>query len=158
MGKNTFENFIFSLMVCFLMVLGMTVYNTYLHANFGHVNLFSTLASTTFVAIFAVAFVIDWFAVAPIVKTVVKKFTNENTPFIKKVIMISSLMVLLMCTSMSLVATLAQGYEGSLLAAYAKTFALNIIVALPLQFVVVGPIARGIFFKVFPPMQPVAAS
>ena len=158
MGKNTFENFIFSLMVCFLMVLGMTVYNTYLHANFGHVNLFATLASTTFVAIFTVAFLIDWFAVAPIVKTVVKKFTNENTPFIKKVIMISSLMVLLMCTSMSLVATLAQGYEGFLLAAYAKTFALNIVVALPLQFVVVGPIARGIFFKVFPPLQPAAAS
>ncbi len=158
MGKNTFENFIFSLMVCFLMVLGMTVYNTYLHANFGHVNIFAALASTTFVAVFAVAFVIDWFAVAPIVKSVVKKLTTESTPFIKKVILISSLMVLLMCTAMSLIATIAQGYEGSLIAAYAKTFALNIVVALPLQFVVVGPIARAIFFKVFPPMQPMTAS
>ncbi len=158
MGKNTFENFIFSLMVCFLMVLGMTVYNTYLHADFGQVNLIAALTSTTFVAIFAVAFVIDWFAVAPIVKTVVKKLTTESTPFIKKVILISSLMVLLMCTAMSLIATVAQGYEGSLIAAYAKTFALNIVVALPLQFVVVGPIARAIFFKVFPPMQPVTAN
>lgn len=158
MGKNTFENFIFSLMVCFLMVLGMTVYNTYLHADFGQVNLIAALTSTTFVAIFAVAFVIDWFAVAPIVKTVVKKLTTESTPFIKKVILISSLMVLLMCTAMSLIATVAQGYEGSLIAAYAKTFALNIVVALPLQFVVVGPIARTVFFKVFPPMQPVTAS
>ncbi len=158
MGKNTFENFIFSLMVCFLMVLGMTVYNTYLHADFGQVNLIAALASTTFVAIFAVAFVIDWFAVAPIVKSVVKKFTNEHTPFIKKVILISSLMVLLMCTAMSLIATVAQGYQGSLIAAYAKTFALNIVVALPLQFLVVGPIARAVFFKVFPPMQPSTAS
>jgi len=158
MGKSTFENFIFSLMVCFLMVLGMTVYNTYLHSDFGQVNIVAVLVSTTSVAIFAVAFVIDWFVVAPIVKTVVKNLTTENTPFIKKVILISSLMVLLMCTLMSLFATIAQGYEGSLFAAYAKTFALNIVVALPLQFVVVGPIARAVFFKVFPPMQSVTTS
>lgn len=67
-------------------------------------------------------------------------------------------MVLFMCTVMSLIATVVQGYEGSLLAAYAKVFALNIIVALPLQFVVVGPIARAAFFKLFPPAEMVAAN
>lgn len=158
MGKNKFENFIFSLMVCFLMVLGMTIYNTYLHAASGRVNIGAALASTTFIVIFAVAFVIDWFAVAPIVKGLVKKLTTEQTPFIKKVILISGLMVLFMCTAMSLIATIAQGYEGSLLLAYAKTFALNIVVALPLQFVVVGPIARAVFFKVFPPVALATAS
>ncbi len=157
MGKNKFENFIFSLIVCFLMVSGMTVYNAYLHANFGNVDLMTTFASTIFVAIFAVAFVIDWFVVAPVVKGIVGRLTNENTPFIKKVILISGLMVLFMCIAMSLIGTLAQGYEGSLFAAYAKTFSLNIIVALPLQFIVVGPIARTLFFKLFPPMKPVAA-
>lgn len=155
MGKNKFENFIFSLMVCFLMVLGMTIYNTYLHSAAGQVNIVRALTSVTFVAIFFVAFVIDWYVVAPIVKGLVKKLTTEQTPFIKKVILISGLMVLFMCTAMSLIATIAQGYEGSLLAAYAKTFALNIVVALPLQFVVVGPIARAAFFKLF---QPVAVA
>ncbi len=150
MGKNTYENFVFSFMICFLMVLGMTIYNTFLHST-GHVDVFGAIASVTFIMIFAVAFVIDWFVVAPVVKKIVPRLTTETTPFIKKVLLISGLMVLFMCTAMSLIATLAQGYEGSLLAAYAKVFALNIIVALPLQFLVVGPIARTVFFKLFPP-------
>ncbi len=152
MGKNKYENFVFSVMICFLMVLGMTLYNALLHAA-GDVDLISTLASVKFVAIFLVAFTIDWFVVAPLVKTIVAKLTNEATPFIKKVLLISGLMVLFMCASMSFIATLIQGYEGSLLAAYAKVFALNIVVALPLQFVVVGPIARATFFKLFPPAE-----
>ncbi len=152
MGKNTYENFIFSLMICFLMVLGMTLYNTFLHSS-GDVDVIGALASVKFVMIFAVAFVIDWFVVAPVVKKIVAKLTNETTPFIKKVLLISGLMVLFMCTAMSLIATLIQGYEGSLFAAYAKVFALNIIVALPLQFFIVGPIARATFFKLFPPAQ-----
>ncbi|CAE6937200.1 hypothetical protein ACOMICROBIO_FLGHMIGD_03823 [Vibrio sp. B1FLJ16] len=157
MGKNKYENFVFSIMICFLMVLGMTIYNTFLHSS-GHVDVIGSLASVKFVMIFAVAFVIDWFFVAPLVKKIVAKLTNETTPFIKKVLLISGLMVLFMCTAMSLIATVVQGYEGSLLAAYAKVFALNIIVALPLQFVVVGPIARAAFFKLFPPAEMVAAN
>lgn len=157
MGKNKYENFVFSIMICFLMVLGMTLYNAFLHSA-GQVDLLSAVASAKFVMIFAIAFVIDWFIVAPLVKKIVTKLTDETTPFIKKVMLISGLMVLFMCAAMSLVATLIQGYEGSLFAAYAKVFALNIIVALPLQFVVVGPIARATFFKLFPPAEMVPAS
>ncbi len=152
MGKNTYENFVFSIMICFLMVLGMTIYNTFLHSS-GHVDVIGSLMSLKFVMIFAVAFVIDWFAVAPLVKKLVAKLTNESTPFIRKVLLISGLMVLFMCSAMSLIATLTQGYEGSLLVAYAKVFALNIIIALPLQFLIVGPIARAVFFKLFPPAE-----
>lgn len=65
------------------MVLGMTIYNTFLHSS-GHVDVIGSLASVKFVMIFAVAFVIDWFFVAPLVKKIVAKLTNETTPFIKK--------------------------------------------------------------------------
>ncbi len=157
MGKNTFENFIFSVMICFLMVLGMTFYHTYLHSA-GQVDVLGMLVSIKFLVILLVAFAIDWFLVAPIVKSIVAKLTNESTSFIKKVIMISGLMVLFMCALMSMIATLVQGYQGSLLAAYGKMFVLNIVVALPLQFVVVGPISRAAFFKIFPPTSVVAAS
>ncbi|MDB1125982.1 DUF2798 domain-containing protein [Vibrio algarum] len=149
MGKNRFENFIFSLVICFLMVLGMTLYNGFLHTT-NKIGVFGSLISLQFLTIFIVAFIIDWFAVAPIVKKLVANITTDKTPFIKKIMLISTLMVLFMCTAMSLVATFVQGYEGSLLNAYAHSFALNLIFALPLQFFVVGPIARSLFFKVFP--------
>lgn len=149
MGKNRYENFIFSLMICFLMVTGMTLYNTSLQSSEG-VALINSIISVKFIAILVVAFLIDWFMVAPVVKGVVKKVTTENTAFIKKVILISGLMVLMMCTVMSLLATLFHGYQGSFLSAYADTFLLNIIFALPLQFLLVGPVARITFFKLFP--------
>ncbi len=150
MGKNKFENFIFSLMVCFSMVLCMTIYNTLLHAN-ADVSILGTLFSFKFISILVIAFILDWFLVAPFVKYMVAQMTNESTPFIKKIILISGLMVLSMCTLMSMIALMFQGYEGSLLAAYGKMFGLNIIFALPLQFVLVGPVVRGIFLKMFPP-------
>ncbi len=156
MGKNKFENFVFSIMVCALMVTGMTIYNLVLQSHSGNA-IAHHLLSLSFVGIFAVAFVIDWFIAAPIVKSLVKKWTNDQTPFIKKVLMISGLMVLFMCSAMSLVATLFQGFEGDLLPAYLHTFAINIIFALPLQFLLVGPVARLIFLKLFQP-QPLAAA
>jgi hypothetical protein len=38
--------------------------------------------------------------------------------------------------------------------AYLKTFAVNFVFALPLQFFIVGPIARAAFFKMFPAPMP----
>ncbi|WP_175609535.1 DUF2798 domain-containing protein [Shewanella sp. UCD-KL21] len=134
----------------------MTIYNTFLHIDSG-VNVFTAIEPVTFVVIFFVALAIDWFIAAPLVKGIVRKVSNEKTSFIQMVMMISCLMVLFMCTAMSLVATLIQGYEGSLLAAYGHNFILNIIVALPLQILLAGPVARAIFFRIFPlPVQPQA--
>ena len=153
MGKNKVENFIFSLMICFLMVFGVTIYNTYLHTE-SAVSLIQVLVSFKFVAIFLVALTIDWFIVAPFVKGIVKRFTNENTPFIKRILMISGLMVVFMCAVMSMIATLVQGYEGTLLNAYGHAFILNFVFALPLQIILAGPIARTIFLRFFPmPVQ-----
>ncbi|WP_413282727.1 DUF2798 domain-containing protein [Vibrio sp. MA40-2] len=149
MGKNKFENFIFSVMVCYLMVLGMTLYNDAVLSS-RQIGVMTTLASLEFVAIFMTAFILDWFLVAPVVKKLVNTFTDESTPFLMKILYISGLMVLLMCAAMSLVATLVQGYDGSLLTAYGKAFAFNFVFALPLQFLLVGPIVRTAFFKMFP--------
>ncbi len=149
MGSNRLENFIFSLMVCIFMVIGMTGYNAFLSAGLNH-NYLSTYLSLRFIILLAIAFAIDWFIVSPIVKTIVKKLTKPSDPFLRKVIMISGLMVLFMCSFMSAIGVTLMHTQGNLFVQYAHMFAFNIIVALPLQFLIVGPIARFLFFKVFP--------
>lgn len=153
MGKNKFENFVFSITVCFMMVTGMTIYNVILFES-TTTDVGAAAIATQFLAIFCIAFAIDWFLVAPIVKKVVSRSTNEQTPFIKKIVMISGLMVLFMCAAMSGVATLLHGYQGSFWLSYANTFATNLIFALPLQFVLVGPVVRAVFLIVFPHPMP----
>lgn len=153
MGKNRFENFVFSLTMCFFMVLGMTTYNNALMTK-DPIATLASLASVQVAMVFLVAFIIDWFAVAPVVKSVVSRFTTDKTPMIIKILSISSLMVLLMCTAMSFLATIALGYEGSFLLAFANVFFMNLVFALPLQFLFAGPIARFLFFKMFPKPQP----
>ena len=153
MGKNRFENFVFSLTICFFMVLGMTTYNNALMTR-DPIATVTSLASVQVPMVFLVAFIIDWFAVGPVVKNVVSRVTTNKTPMIIKLLSISSLMVLLMCTAMSFLATIAQGYDGSFLVAYRNAFILNLAFALPLQFLFAGPVARFLFFRMFPKPQP----
>ncbi|QIZ76507.1 DUF2798 domain-containing protein [Ferrimonas lipolytica] len=133
----------------------MTIYNSWLLSP-GIAGVMNALSSNQFIMILLTALVIECVLVAPVVKKIVSRLTNEHTPFIKRVMLISALMVLFMCASMSLVATLIQGYQDPLLLAYGKTFLLNLVMAFPLQFLIVGPIARAIFFKLFPPAVAVA--
>jgi hypothetical protein len=131
------------------MVFGMTLYNMFILEN-GTQDVSMLQSTLQFMAVFCVALVIDWFVIAPLVKFLVSKMTSDQTPFIKKVIFISGLMVLFMCTVMSLLATLLHGYQASFWPAYANTFYLNLVFALPLQFLIVGPLVRTLFIKVFP--------
>jgi hypothetical protein len=60
------------------------------------------------------------------------------------------LLVLFMCTVMSRLATVFHDYQAPFWPAYANTFYLNLVFALPLQFLIVGPLVRTLFIKVFP--------
>ncbi|WOT06837.1 DUF2798 domain-containing protein [Shewanella youngdeokensis] len=159
MGKNRFENFVFASMVCFAMVFGMTIYNTILTTPAGG-SFVEEFQFGAFLCVFALALVLELIFVSPIVRAIVKKVTNEKTPFIRKIMTMSLLMIFFMCTMMSLIATLFQGYEGSLLDAYTHMWMMNIVVALPLQIFIIGPIIRKVFFTIFPivPPQPVEPS
>lgn len=149
MGKNKIENFIFTAIVCFLMVFGMSAYNSILKHGF----------SSSFIAgflvplfpVFFIALALDWFLVGPVAKGLVKKIVNNNTAFIKKILLISLFMVLGMSMSMSFIATIVgHGIDSSFYSLFAKTELKNFACALPLQLFFVGPMARFIFFKIFP--------
>ncbi len=151
MGNNKFENFVFSFLVCFMMVIAMTLY-TQIWQYGTKLNFIGIFISFQFLAILTVAFLIDWFIVAPLVKSVIGKFTSRKTSFLKKILLISLSMVLCMCAAMSLLATLLHGgYDNLFWSRYLSTFAYNISFALPLQLILVGPIARQLFFMIFPP-------
>ncbi len=155
MGQNKTENLVFSFICCLMMVVGMTIYNVALATGAFWTGVLA-LGSLSFLAMFAIAFCIDWFIVGPIVKGFVGRFTHEKTPLIKKILLISCLMVLLMCTAMSWVATMAHGHEGSFGQAYQQMFLKNFIFALPLQLLLVGPLARALFLSIFRPAPTVA--
>ncbi len=149
MGKNKQEVLVFSMLTCFLMVTCMTVYNAFLYAGVGS-HLLTALVAPRFVMMLAIAFIIDWFVVAPVVKGVVMRFVTPQTPLIKKILLISAFMVLGMCTAMSLVALLVVGYQGAFITAYIQVWSANFIFALPLQLLLVGPVVRQLFLVIYP--------
>ena len=83
--------------------------------------------------------------------------TLWNTIFIKKILLISFFMVTGMSLCMSFLATIAEyGLKSGFITMFMKTELKNFIMAFPLQIILVGPIARFIFFKVFP-LEPINA-
>jgi len=149
MGKNKKENFIFTLICCALMVLGMDLYNGILTNGFTS-DLFIGIL-IPYLPIFCIALILDWFLVGKLAKGLVAKIVNDNDPMIKKVLFISFFMVCGMCFCMSLIVSIIHMSSPSQFPLqFAKTLGMNFICALPLQLLIVGPIARGLFFKIYP--------
>ena len=68
---------------------------------------------------------------------------------VQLILTISSLMVLGMVTFMSLFGVLMEGgIPDNLWAAYSEAWRMNVIVALPLQLLIVGPVSRTILGKI----------
>lgn len=149
MGKNKIENFIFTAIMCFFMVLGMSFYNSILKNGFTSIVFLNV--SKSFLIVYFIALFIDWFFVGPLAKGLAKNLTNEDTPFIKKIMLISLFMVIGMSFCMSFLATIVEhGLSSQFLITFIKTELRNFIVALPLQILVVGPTTRALFLKLFP--------
>lgn len=149
MGKNKKENFIFTLICCALMVFGMASYNNILQNGFRYDSIKDILVA--FIPVFCIALAIDWFLVSKFAKSIVSKIISTNDPLIKKILFTSFFMVVGMCFSMSLIISIIHyGISTDFLIKFAEALLKNFIFALPLQLIIVGPIARTIFFKVCP--------
>ena len=123
-----------------MMVLGMSLYNLLLHNNLGFVPLAAGLVPG-----FVVAFILDVFVVGVIAKKIAFRLPIKKENKLQLILTISSLMVLGMVTFMSLFGVLIEGgIPDKLWAAYSEAWKMNVIVALPLQLLVVGPISRTI--------------
>ncbi|MDQ0196617.1 DUF2798 domain-containing protein [Paenibacillus wynnii] len=149
MGSNKRETFIFTLIMCALMVVGMSFYNVILMEGLSG-NLLKGVV-IGYLPAFIFALVVDIFIVGKIAKGIAHRLIKESDPMIKKIMLISFFMVTGMVLFMSFYgAVIHVGFTAALPMAYLTSVGKNFICALPLQFLIVGPLTRFIFLKVTP--------
>lgn len=149
MGNTTLQKRIFTAMMCFGMVLGMTIYNIILHDGLT-VHLFGQLAKELWL-VFIVAFILDMFFVGPLAK---KFIFSKVTPETKRIFIILGISCTMVCSMVLLMSVFgsifSKGFTMDAVKIYPKTVGLNFIVALPLNLIIVSPVMRAIFIKIFP--------
>ncbi len=151
MGQTKLQKFIFTLMMCFFMVLGMTTYNIILNEGF-HSNLLNNLLKDFWLG-FIVALLLDIFIVGKLAKPLAFKIVKptKETKQIKIILAISSCMVVGIVLFMSIFgAIVSSGFTIDALKLYPLCVLRNFIMALPLNLLIVSPIVRFIFNKMFP--------
>lgn len=151
MGQTKLQKFIFTLMMCFFMVLGMTTYNIILNEGF-HSNLLNNLLKDFWLG-FIVALLLDIFIVEKLAKPLAFKIVKptKETKQIKIILAISSCMVVGIVLFMSIFgAIVSSGFTIDALKLYPLCVLRNFIMALPLNLLIVSPIVRFIFNKMFP--------
>ncbi|WP_252231791.1 DUF2798 domain-containing protein [Clostridium sp. ZBS15] len=150
MGQTKLQKFIFTLMMCFGMVLGMTIYNMLLNEGF-HSQFFNNLLKDFWLG-FIVALLLDVLIVGKIAKPIALKIVkpNNETKPIKVILTISSCMVIGMVLCMSMYGAItAVGFNSGALKIYPLCIIRNFIMALPLNMLIVSPVVRLSFNKVF---------
>jgi hypothetical protein len=154
MGQTKFQKFIFTLMMCFSMVLGMTIYNMLLNEGWSDQFFFHLFKE--FWLGFFIALILDIFVVAKVAKPIAFKIVRpaKNTKPLKLIIAISSCMIIGMVLCMSLYgAVMAMGFTSNALKLYPLVILRNFVVALPLNLLIVSPVVRTLFINVFPQTQ-----
>lgn len=131
------------------MVLGMTIYNMLL--NEGWSDHFIMHLVKEIWLVFIIALLLDVFIVGPIAKKLVFSLAKPDTKKIFIIVGISTTMVLCMVTLMSIFGSvLSQGFTSNIINVYPSVFIHNLIVALPLNLIIVSPLVRFLFVKIFP--------
>ncbi|MFS0838863.1 hypothetical protein [Paenibacillus sp. 1P03SA] len=142
------EHVYFGLMMCCGMVVGMMSYNLIRTGLIGTISWQGILLQ--FVLCFITAFLVESFVVGPVAKKIAFSLPFDKSKQILVILSMSVCMVTGMVLVMS-VYGLATSYfmnppaGQSLLGSYFTTAGKNFIFALPLQLLVVGPIARYLF-------------
>lgn len=150
MGQTKSQKFIFTLMMCFGMVLGMTIYNMILNEGFSD-QFFNHLLKDFWLG-FIVALILDVFIVGKLAKPIAFKIVKPTpeTKQIKVILAISSCMVVGMVLCMSMYgAIVAVGFNAQALKIYPLCIIRNFVMALPLNLLIVSPLVRFSFGKIF---------
>lgn len=154
MPNNKHESLIFTIMMCFVMVLGMSLYNAYLIQ--GQVS--AAMVSQAWLGFpfaYIVAMALDVLVVSKNAKTVAFKYIikPEQSQAVKG-ITISICMVIPMVICMSgygaVIGALHTGVWQDLVGQWINNIGKNVLVALPLQLLIAGPLVRKTFRRVFP--------
>ena len=145
MPESKLENFVFTVMMAFVMVYAMICYNIAINRG-GMTNEVFMLAFHEVIIMWPVAFVLEMFVVERLAKMLAFRLVSPDDKPIFILLAISSMIVCLMCPMMSLVATiLFQNPGKEIIALWFQTTVLNFPMALCWQIFFAGPLVRLIF-------------
>lgn len=154
MPQNKRESLIYTMMMCFFMVLWMSIYNV--SWNMGGLSMESVKEGWIgFPLAYVVAICCDWFLVSGIAKFFAFRFLiKSESGDIQKIIAISGSMVVLMVIIMSCYGTIEVCIHShtwnQFMMQWITNILRNFVMAVPVQFILAGPIIRRLFRKVFP--------
>lgn len=146
MPKTKFQNIVFTIIMAVIMVYGMIVYNVALNTG-GVTNQTFILALHELYIMAPIAFVLEFFIVEKLATKLAFTFMRptDRSQFITYAI--STMIVCIMCPTMSLIATLL--FKEPSLGAWVQTFGMNMPMALIWQLLFCGPLVRLIFRTLF---------
>lgn len=146
MPKTKFQNIVFTIIMAVIMVYGMIVYNVALNTG-GVTNQTFILALHELYIMAPIAFVLEFFIVEKLATKLAFTFMRptDSPQFITYAI--STMIVCIMCPTMSLIATLL--FKEPSLGAWVQTFGMNMPMALIWQLLFCGPLVRLIFRTLF---------
>lgn len=146
MPKTKFQNIVFTIIMAVIMVYGMIVYNVALNTG-GVTNRTFILALHELYIMAPIAFVLEFFIVEKLATKLAFTFMRptDRPQFITYAI--STMIVCIMCPTMSLIATLL--FKEPSLGAWVQTFGMNMPMALIWQLLFCGPLVRLIFRTLF---------
>ena len=146
MPKTKFQNVIFTIIMAVIMVYGMIVYNVALNTG-GVTNATFGMALHEMPIMVPIAFVLEFFVVEKLATRLA--FTVVRPTDRPQIITyaISTMIVCIMCPTMSLIATLL--FKKPSVGTWVQTFGCNMPMALIWQLLFCGPLSRLIFRTLF---------
>lgn len=154
MPINKKESLIYTILMCFTMVLWMSIYNVALHDGGISIPVLQD-AWIGFPFAYLFAILLDMFFVSKVAKWFAFSFLVQPTDSdLRKVIAISCCMVIPMVVFMSLYgafeACVKTGGWTMLGGIWFSNIPMNFLMALPVQLLIAGPFVRAIFRRHFP--------
>ena len=146
MPKTKFQNVIYTIIMALIMVYGMIVYNVALNTG-GVTNATFGMALHELLIMMSIAAVLEFFVVEKLATKLA--FTVVRPTDRPQVIIyaISTMIVCIMCPTMSLIATLL--FKEPSFGTWVQTWGLNMPMALIWQLLFSGPLTRVIFRALF---------
>lgn len=154
MPQNKRESFIYTVIMCFTMVLWMSIYNVTLHTGKFNTQVIKD-AWLGFPIAYVFAACMDWFVVSGLAKGFAFKYlVKPDSSTLRKVISVSCSMVVPMVIIMSLYgaveASIRMGDFSNVLFIWLTNIPKNFVMALPFQLIIAGPLVRKVFRTIFP--------
>lgn len=154
MPQNKRESFIYTVIMCFTMVLWMSIYNVTLHTGTFNTQVIKD-AWLGFPIAYVFAACMDWFVVSGLAKGFAFKYlVKPDSSTLRKVISVSCSMVVPMVIIMSLYgaveASIRMSDFSNVLFIWLTNIPKNFVMALPFRLIIAGPLVRKVFRTIFP--------